>query len=210
MKTIEWFFDFVSPFSYLQCEKLPDLPQTVRVEYRPILFGALLSHWDHKGPAEIPRKRTFTYRSLVWSAHKQNIPFRFPRAHPFNPLPLLRLSIALDNRPEAVREIFRFVWRDGKLPQDAEDWSTLTRRLNTADADDLIQSDSVKKILRGNTNRAIEQGIFGVPTMLVDEELFWGVDYFEFLLEYLQNPNLLEDDEIRRVSNLPAAIQRKK
>ena len=209
MKTIEWFFDFVSPFSYLQCEKLIELPQTVQVEYRPILFGVLLNHWGHKGPAEIPGKRTFTYRSVVWSARKHNIPFRFPRAHPFNPLPLLRLSIALDNRPDAVREIFRFVWRDGKLPQDSDDWSSLIRQLDVPDAKELIRSDRVKQALRENTDRAVELGLFGVPTTLVDGEMFWGVDYFDFLVDYLNNPGLLDDDEMQRVSNLPAAIQRK-
>ena len=193
----------------MQCEKLIDLPHVVQIEYRPILFGALLNHWGHKGPAEIPEKRRFTYRSLVWSARKQNIPFRFPRAHPFNPLPLLRLSIALDNRPDAVREMFRFVWRDGKLPQDAGDWSDLIRHLNVPDADGLIQSDRVKRILRENTGRAIDEGLFGVPTALVDGELFWGVDYFDFLVDYLENPDLLDDDEMQRVSNLPTAIQRK-
>ena len=181
----------------------------VQIEYRSILFGALLNHWGHKGPAEIPEKRRFTYRSLVWSARKQNIPFRFPRAHPFNPLPLLRLSVALDNCPDAVREMFRFVWRDGKLPQDAGDWSDLIRHLNVPDADGLIQSDRVKRILRENTGRAIDEGLFGVPTALVDGELFWGVDYFDFLVDYLENPDLLDDDEMQRVSNLPTAIQRK-
>ena len=145
----------------------------------------------------------------MWSARRHNILFRFPRAHPFNPLPLLRLSIALDNRPDAVRDMFRFVWRDGKLPQDADDWSSLTRQLDAPDADELIRSDRVKQVLRENTNRAIDLGLFGVPTMLVDGEVFWGVDYFDFLLDYLDDPDLLDDDEMQRVSNLPAAIQRK-
>ncbi len=209
MKTIEWFFDFVSPYSYLQCERLGELPESVSVRYRPVLLGALLNHWEHKGPAEIPEKRKFAYRSLVWSARKRGIPFRFPPAHPFNPLPLLRLSIALDNRADAVREMFRFVWRDGKLPQDAGDWSTLIQSLDVPNADELTQSDRVKQGLRGNTEHAIKCGVFGVPTTLVDGELFWGVDFYEFLLEYLENPGVLNDDEMRRVSELPAAAQRK-
>ena len=151
IKTIEWFFDFISPYSYLQCERLSELSESVSVRYRPVLLGALLNHWDHKGPAEIPGKRKFAYRSLVWSTRKQGVPFRFPAAHPFNPLPLLRLAVALDSRGDAVREMFRFVWRDGRLPDETEHWLALIRRLRAPDADDLIKSERVKRALRENT-----------------------------------------------------------
>lgn len=208
MKTIDWFFDFVSPYSYLQCERLGELPADVSVRYRPVLLGALLNHWEHKGPAEIPEKRKFTYRSLVWLTRKQGIPFRCPDAHPFNPLPLLRLAVALNNRPDAVREMFRFVWRDGKLPQQTDDWAELTKRLGAPDADQLIRAEAVKEGLKESTAYAIEKGVFGVPSMLIDGELFWGVDFFDFLLDYLADPGILEQEEMRRVSNLPAAAQR--
>ena len=105
--------------------------------------------------------------------------------------------------------MFRFVWRDGKLPQDADDWSSLIRQLDVPDANELIRSDRVKQVLRENTDRAVDLGLFGVPTMLVDGEMFWGVDYFDFLLDYLNNPGLLDDDEMQRVSNLPAAFSEK-
>lgn len=210
MKTIEWYFDFVSPYAYLQSEQLHRLPGSARIEYRPILFAALLNHWGHRGPAEIPTKRKFAYRSLVWVARRLDIPFRFPRAHPFNPLKLLRLSIALDNRPEAVRQIFRFVYREGKLPEDEGDWAELTQRLGVHDADALVQDDRVKKALRDNTERAIEHGLFGVPTTVVDGELFWGADFTDFLIEYLNDPALLKDDEIERAANLPIAAARKR
>lgn len=208
MKTIEWFFDFVSPYSYFQCEMMPHLPGDVQVEYRPVLFGGLLNHWGHKGPAEIPEKRRFTYRSLQWLSTKYGIPFKFPRAHPFNPLPLLRLSIAIDNRPDAVRDIFRFVYRDGKLPDDPEQWSRLTKMLNVVDADELVQSPRVKQTLREGTDYAISKGVFGVPTFVVDGEIFWGADFFDFLVEYLEDPALLQDSEMRRVSELPVASSR--
>ena len=209
MKNIDWFFDFVSPYSYLQCERLSELPDGVSVRYRPVLLGALLNHWEHKGPAEIPEKRKFAYRSLVWSTRKRGIPFRFPQAHPFNPLPLLRLVIALDYRPDAVRDMFRFVWRDGKLPQQPEDWAALIEHLGVPDADELIKSDQVKQGLKENTEYAIEKGVFGVPATLVDGQLFWGEDYFDFVLEYLDDPGLLDDEEMIRVSDLPAAAKRR-
>lgn len=208
MRSVEWFYDFVSPYSYLQCERLTELPPDVRLLYRPVLFAALLNHWGHKGPAEIPSKRTFTYRSLVWRARQQGIDFRIPRAHPFNPLPLLRLSIAADNRPDVVRDLFRFVWREGKLPQDPQDWSALVQRLDLHQAEKKIGSDQVKRSLRDNTEYAIEKSVFGVPTLLIDGEIFWGSEFFDFALDYLAQPGLLQSDEMRRVSRLPTASQR--
>ena len=115
MPSADWYFDFVSPFSYLQCEQLPALETKMNIRYRPILFAALLNAHGHKGPAEIPAKRRFTYQFVVWQAKQLGIPLKFPAVHPFNPLPLLRLAIAADCRPEVIRKIFRFVWRDGRM-----------------------------------------------------------------------------------------------
>jgi 2-hydroxychromene-2-carboxylate isomerase len=70
----DWYFDFVSPFSYLQCEQLPTLERSIRIRYRPVLFAALLTAHGHKGPAEIASKRRFTYRVGVWQAAKLGIP----------------------------------------------------------------------------------------------------------------------------------------
>ena len=68
MPTIDWYFDFISPFAYLQSEQLASLGPRVAVRYRPILFAALLEANGSKGPAEIPAKRAFTYRFVVWQA----------------------------------------------------------------------------------------------------------------------------------------------
>ena len=83
--SIDWYFDFVSPYSYIALHRLRELPQPVT--YKPVLFAGLLNHWGQKGPAEIPAKRRWTYRWCTWWAASLGIPFRFPAAHPFNPLP---------------------------------------------------------------------------------------------------------------------------
>ncbi|HEX5864057.1 MAG TPA: DsbA family protein, partial [Casimicrobiaceae bacterium] len=129
MPSADWYFDFVSPFSYLQCEQLPALERSLRVRYRPVLFAGLLKANEHRGPAEIPAKRRFTYRFVVWQARQLGIPLKFPAEHPFNPLPLLRLAIAADSEPEAVRRIFRFVWRDGRLGDLPIEWAELIAEL---------------------------------------------------------------------------------
>ena len=173
---VDWYFDFVSPFAYLQSERLASLPPRMQIRYRPVLFAALLDANGQKGPAEITAKRRFTYRFVVWQARKLGIPLKFPHEHPFNPLPLLRLAIACECAPDAVHRIFRFVWRDGRLPDLPIEWAELTHDLALPDAGARIASPEVKDALRRNTDEAIARGVFGVPTLAVGDELFWGLD----------------------------------
>ena len=165
MATVDWYFDFISPFAYLQSEQLALLGPKTRIRYRPVLFAGLLAANAHKGPAEIPRKRVFTYRFVVWQAKRLRIPFKMPHEHPFNPLPLLRLAIACDCAPEAVHRIFRFVWRDGRLPDLPIEWAELVHDLRLPDAERRIADPEVKAALRRNTDEAIARGVFGVPTL---------------------------------------------
>ena len=85
MKAV-WYFDLVSPFAYLALGEIEDLAARMPLIFKPVLFGAMLSHWGQLGPAEIAPKRVQTYRICVWTARERGIPFRFPPAHPFNPL----------------------------------------------------------------------------------------------------------------------------
>ncbi len=89
MKHLTFWFDPISPFSYLAFERLPQSLEglSVEVTYRPVLFAALLKHWGQKGPAEIDPKRAWTFRHVHWLAHHHAIPMDTPAQHPFNPLP---------------------------------------------------------------------------------------------------------------------------
>lgn len=202
----DWYFDFVSPFSYLQCERLQPHARTIRPH--PVLFAAILDANGQKGPAEMPAKRLFTYRFVVWQAKALGIPLRFPHAHPFNPLPLLRLAIACDNRFDAITRIFRFVWRDGRLPDLPIEWAELTDQLGVPDAASRIADADVKDALRSETDAAIARGVFGVPTIAVGGELFWGVDATDMALEYMRAGARYTDPEYERVAALPAAATR--
>ena len=91
MKNAKWYFDFVSPFAYLQNFRLEEFSSHLNIERKPLLFAGLLKHWNTKGPAELNAKRIFTYRYVQWMAKRLDIPLRFPEHHPFNPIPLLRL-----------------------------------------------------------------------------------------------------------------------
>ena len=70
MPTVDWYFDFISPFSYLQSERLHMLGPRVSIRFRPVLFAGILAANAHKGPAEIAAKRAFTYRFVLWRARQ--------------------------------------------------------------------------------------------------------------------------------------------
>src|SRR3954463_4926136 len=125
--SVDWYFDFVSPFSYIALHRLGELSQPV--SYRPVLFAGLLNHWGQKGPAEIAAKRRWTYRWCTWWAESLGIAFRFPAAHPFNPLPHLRLAIACDVKPAAVKRIFEWIWMSGEHASDATRFAALAHEL---------------------------------------------------------------------------------
>jgi 2-hydroxychromene-2-carboxylate isomerase len=210
MTQADWYFDFISPFSYLQAERLSALP--VEVNCKPVLFAGLLDHWGQKGPAEIGVKRRFTYRHVVWLAHKQGIPVKFPPAHPFNPLPLLRLAVALGGEFDAVQKIFRFVWRDGLLPDSNDNLATLAKSLGLRGVDELNEfaaKPEAKDGLRKNGEEAIAQGVFGVPTLAIDGELFWGFDATDMALDFLRAQPLFTKPEMRRAGELPYGVVRK-
>jgi len=208
MKTIDWYFDFISPFAYLASESLTRLSDAHELRPHPILFAGLLQHHVTKGPAEIPMMRRFTFRHIRWLADRHGIALQAPPAHPFNPLPLLRLAIAIDADLEQVQRLFRFVWAEGESCDDANAWHALLGEF-AIDAADLT-AGPVKAGLRQNTDAAIEAGLFGVPSFVVDGEIFWGFDALEFLNDYLQDPNLLQTPGMRAIDAMPDGVQRKR
>ena len=202
----DWYFDFVSPFSYLQCERLQAHAATMRPH--PVLFAAILDANGQKGPAEIAAKRVFTYRFVVWQAKALGIQLKFPHAHPFNPIALLRLAIACDSRLDAITRIFRFVWRDGRLPDLPIEWAELASELGIVDAEARIADPEVKGRLRSETDAALARGVFGVPTIAVGDELFWGVDATDMALAYLRAGGRYDEPEYARGAGLPPAAVR--
>jgi 2-hydroxychromene-2-carboxylate isomerase len=203
-----WYFDFISPFAYLQIEAYRMLFRDRSPKLKPLLLAGLLDHWQHKGPAEIPEKRRFTYRYVHWLATSRGIPFSFPPAHPFNPIRPLRLALALGASYDIVLEIFRFIWQEGRLLDDQANWLELCAKLGVADPERVIADPTVKQALRANGEQAIAQGVFGVPTFIAGSELFWGLDATPMLLAYLDDPRLLATAEMQRLDSLPAAANR--
>ena len=199
--SVDWYFDFVSPYSYIALHRLEGL----NVSYKPVLFAGLLNHFGQKGPAEIPAKRRWTYRWCHWWAKELGVPFRFPAAHPFNPLHHLRLALACGSSPEAVRRIFDSIWRGGEDAADPARFARLCAELGV----DAGQLSAQKDALRRNTEAAAARGVFGVPSFVADGEVFWGADAIDFLKDFLADPATLRNEEVRRLDALPAAAARK-
>lgn len=207
MRRVTWYFDFVSPFSYLCLARLGELPQDVELDFRPVLFAGLLQHFGQKGPAEIDAKRRWTYRWCQWSAQRLGLPFRFPATHPFNPLQHLRLAIAAGSDSAVVRQIFEALWTTGAEPSDATQFNELCAALKI-DPSRLGESD-VKSALRENTERAAAAGVFGVPSFEVDGEIFWGVDSVDLLKAFLADASVLRNAEMNRLDALPVGVSRR-
>lgn len=211
MKHITFYLDFISPYAYLAFEKLPDALQglSYSVDYRPVLFAAFLKQYGQLGPAEVKPKRDWTYRQVLWNARANGIPMQMPAAHPFNPLPLLRLALACGDKGLVNRyvaeTVFRHVWRGGADAVDAARVDALKQSLNPKRDP---AGDEVKSELKSNTDDAIARGLFGVPTFAVDGKMFWGFDALAMLRAYLDGDAWIGGDEWNAVTQLPAAVAR--
>jgi 2-hydroxychromene-2-carboxylate isomerase len=110
---------------------------------------------------------------------------------------------------EHVETAFDMAWKEGGDLEDPKTLEELARRLHINDAQAVLADEGVKARLRTNTDAAIAQGIFGVPSFQLGEALFWGQDSLEMMLDYLKDPVLFESAEMRRVGALPMGTIRK-
>ena len=211
LKKVDWYFDFISPFAYLQFSQFKRFENDLSITIHPVVFGALLKHWGQLGPAEIVPKRIFTYRFFKWKADRLGIEYTMPPSHPFNPLPALLSCIAGNSTYEVTKEIFDIIYKQGEQPDQKEGKEKL-EALSTKYPSEYSELDesALKKILRTNTSRAIENGVFGVPTFVVDQQIFWGGDSSDMMLDFIKNPELFSSEEMQRVSSMPMGLIRNK
>ena len=192
MQRVVFDFDVVSPYAYLAFERLPAALEGLshHVEYHPLLFAGLLKHWGNTAPVDVAPKKAWLFRQCAWIAEREDIVFRPPAPHPFNPLALLRLVVAsvpaggAPNR-RVVELAMRHVWaRDGGDPNEPEALRLL------ADAVAPVRDPAgaeVKAELQARTAQAAEAGVFGVPSFRLDDgTLFWGTDSMPMLADALR------------------------
>jgi 2-hydroxychromene-2-carboxylate isomerase len=205
---LSWVFDVISPFAYLSLKELSRLPPDVEVEFVPVLFAGLLNHFGQVGNAEIEAKRQFTYRFVLWRAMSLGIAMRMPPAHPFNPLQALRLIVAAGSNRRAVETVFDAVFLRGRDVTDPATIADLGHRLNVADPERVLNDATVKQKLRTNTDWAILRGVFGVPTFVIRDQIFWGHDSLDMTIDYLRDPRQFENPEMERIRSLPVGVVR--
>ncbi len=212
MNVLSFWFDPISPYAHLAFEHLPQALEghSVVVDYKPVLFGALLKHHSHKGPAEIVPKRAWTFRQVAWQARELGVRLDVPAQHPFNPLAILRLLLAaagpggLPNRYQ-VESAFRHVWHGGADPLDPSRLAALQGALGVPDG--VADAEPVKARLRALTDEALSKGVFGVPTWEYGGRLFWGLDALPMLRAALRGDAWF-DEEWERAARPVPGIQR--
>lgn len=213
---LQFYFDYISPNAYLAWHELPALlaGQDIAVEPVPVLFSAVLEACGQRGPAEIPTKMQWMVRNILRKAKRLNIPLRPPLSHPFNPLLPLRIScvpLPAERKAALISAIFAATWADSV---DVSSPADLANALEASgiDTSSLLQQAGLpetKALLRENTNAAIRHGIFGVPSMAVKDNLFWGYDDFADLSTFLHDQDPLPQEEVQRWSALRASASRK-
>lgn len=212
MKHITFYFDIISPYAYLAFEKLPEALAglSYQVTYKPVLFAAFLKQNGQLGPAEIPGKRAWTYRQVLWQARQHEVPTDLPASHPFNPLALLRLAVACDAQGTPNRHVceavFRHVWRGGAEATDPARLQTLTDTLTPLR---VLDANAAKARLQANTEEAIAQQVFGVPSFVVDGQNLWGFDALPMLRAAVAGDTWVGGDAWVSAAALPVGIQRK-
>jgi 2-hydroxychromene-2-carboxylate isomerase len=212
---LRFHFDFLSPYAWLAWNGVHDLAARHGREVEPVptLLAALLTHWGHKGPAEIPPKRVWVLKNTSRLARRMGVPLALPPAHPFNPLVALRvasLPLPAGERRAAIDALWRATWAGGPGVGDAD---TVARVLDAAGLDgralvEAAGSPEGKERLRAQTEEAIAAGVFGVPTIRVDGDLFWGLDAFPDVDDFLTGRDAVDADLLDRWNDLPAAARR--
>ena len=181
---VTFYFDFISPYAFIGWSQIHAIAERngVAVVAIPVLFAGLLDAHGTKGPAEIPAKRVYTFRDAYRKAHRLGLPaLRPPPSHPFNPLLALRVaSLPLPDadRRRLIDALFAATWSSGA---GIETPAAVAAAAATAglDGEALVlaaQAPGVKQQLREATAQAVARGIFGVPTAVVGDEIFWGTD----------------------------------
>ena len=207
-----WYFDFISPYAWLQSRQLSALAAVAEVTVKPILFAGLLKHWGQLGPAEIVPKRQWTFEQIAWLAHQNAAPLKAPPAHPFNPLPLLRACIAAGSTIESVQKIYAFVWEQGHAVEHRDAFDQLLSDLKIDRAD--LDNPTIKQALLDNTNQAIESNVFGVPTAVLttdhlQQQRFWGFDSTAMVLSAIKGDPFWTSKEFAGAASFPQGQGRK-
>tara|TARA_E500000178_G_C16943173_1_gene717467 strand:+ start:775 stop:1362 length:588 start_codon:yes stop_codon:yes gene_type:complete len=189
IKTLEFYFDFISPYSFIAYQELKKVEkkETIKIKYKPILLGGLHNLHNIKAPAFIPAKAKFMIRDCKMIAEKNKIRFKFNSYFPIKTLNLMRGVIIADEDDFLgyyVDKIFDCIWKDGLNMNDHSIIEKILKNLNINPKTFLLRlsTQNIKNSLKEKTDDAFKKGIFGAPSFVVNNKIFWGQDRLEFAL----------------------------
>ena len=189
IKPLEFYFDFISPYSFLAHKQIRKIENNegLKIIYKPVLLGGLHNLHGIKAPAFIPAKAKHMVRDCKLIAEKNNIRFKFNSYFPIKSLNLMRgvLVAEEDNiKKYYIDNIFNTIWQDGLNMNDTIVIQKILQNLNINPKTFSLRTTSslIKDLLKKRTNDAYEKGVFGAPTFLVNNKIFWGQDRIEFAL----------------------------
>jgi 2-hydroxychromene-2-carboxylate isomerase len=189
---VRFYFDYESPNAYVAWTQLPRLEARygATLDLFPVLYAGLLDAHGQLGPGEVSAKGRWMWKNLLRKAAQLGIPLSPPAFLPFNPLLALRLSLLPfedAERRALIDALFRAVWVRGMHVSDVAVVEQVVNEIGLPGADLIAkaQDPEIKALLRRQTDEAIAHGVFGVPSMEVGDELFWGYDDFPYLELFL-------------------------
>ena len=190
IKPFDFYFDFVSPYSFLAHKEIKKIENTegIKIKYNPILLGGLHNLHGIKAPAFIPAKAKHMIRDCKLIAERNNVKFKFNSYFPIRSLNLMRgvLVAEEDNiKSYYIDRIFNTIWQDGLNMNDEIIIEKVFKNLNINPKTFSLRSSSslIKDLLRKKTSEAYEKGIFGAPTFVSNNKIFWGQDRIEFVIK---------------------------
>jgi 2-hydroxychromene-2-carboxylate isomerase len=190
IKPFDFYFDFISPYSFLAHKEIKKIENKtgIKIRYKPILLGGLHNLHGIKAPAFIPAKAKHMIRDCKLIAERNNIKFRFNSYFPIKSLNLMRgVLVAEDDNIKNyyINNIFNAIWQDGLNMNDEIIIQKILKNLNINPKTFSLRSTSflIKESLRKKTSEAYEKGIFGAPTFVSNNKIFWGQDRIEFALK---------------------------
>ena len=189
IKSFDFYFDFVSPYSFLAHKEIRKIEKknSIKIKYKPVLLGGLHNLHGIKAPAFIPAKAKHMIRDCKLIAEKNKIKFKFNSYFPIKSLNLMRgvLVAEEDNfKSYYIDNIYNSIWQDGLNMNDENIIQKILKNLSINPKTFFLRStsSSIKDSLRKKTNEAYEKGIFGAPSFVANNKIFWGQDRIEFAL----------------------------
>ena len=209
---VRFYFDYISSNAYLAWLELPRIVARHGAEMEPIpvLFAGLLEAHGQLGPAEIPAKAFWMWKNNLRKAALLGTPLNPPVFHPFNPLLALRASslvLPVAARNALIDALFRAVWVRGLHVSEPDVVEELANRagLDGAQVVSRAGSPETKGLLRARTDQAISDGVFGVPSMAVGSDIFWGYDDLPYFERHLAGQDPLDPERARSWTGAPKA-----